>query len=70
MEQVAPEMDMWFFDQGVIPLINYISWFLLASFFHLLLKITDTRFENRLAPLLFISQLAFFFILMILFKLT
>jgi len=70
MEQVAPEMDMWFFEDDVIPLINYISWFLLASFFHLLLKITDTRFENRLAPLLFISQLAFFFILMILFKLT
>ena len=43
MEQVAPVMDMWKFDDGVPPLRNYISWFLLAVIFHSLVRLAGIK---------------------------
>jgi putative membrane protein len=70
MEQVAPQMDMWAFSSGFAPLRNYISWFILAVIFHSLLRMTGIRLTNKLAPLIFYCQGAFFIIMFIFYKLV
>ncbi|MBN1108312.1 MAG: carotenoid biosynthesis protein [Bacteroidales bacterium] len=68
MEQVAPSMDMWTFTGGNPPLRNYIAWFILAFLFHALLHISGIKVVNKLAPVIFWSQLLFFIILFFFFK--
>lgn len=70
MEQVAPEMEMWSFQSGRIPLQNYLIWFTLALVFHSALRITGIRITNKFAPLLFYCQFLFFLILAIYFILS
>ena len=70
MEQVAPEMDMWSFDGGTVPLRNYVSWFILALIFHSILRFAGIRITNRFAPFIFFCQAIFFIILFIIFKIT
>jgi bisanhydrobacterioruberin hydratase len=70
MEQVAPPLDMWAFSSGFAPLRNYISWFILAVIFHSLVRLTGIRLINRLAPLIFYCQAAFFIILFIFYKIV
>ena len=70
MEQVAPWMDMWSFEGGSAPPRNYIAWFILALFFHSLIKITGIRITNRIAPLVFYCQLIFFILLFIIIKIV
>lgn len=68
MEQVAPLMDMWEFDDGAAPLRNYTSWFLLAVIFHSLVRLAGIKPENRIAPFVLYIQAVFFVILLIIFK--
>ena len=67
-EQVAPVFDMWSWTGNSVPIQNYISWFLIAVVFHLLLKIFKINTNNALAPLIYICQFIFFLILMLFFK--
>ena len=70
MEQVAPHMDMWSFSASTAPLINYISWFILALIFHLIVRFTGIRFANKLALLIFCCQFLFFLVLLLIFKIA
>lgn len=70
MEQVAPLMDMWSFNASAAPLRNYISWFILALIFHLVVRLIGIRFANKLAPVIFFCQFLFFFVLLLFFKIT
>ena len=70
MEQVAPQLDMWNFEGGIVPLRNYISWFIIAFLFHSLLKLTGVKIMNRLAAVIFYCQALFFMVLIIFFKLA
>lgn len=70
MEQVAPYMDMWSFSSSSAPLKNYISWFILAMIFHLIVRFAGVRFSNKLAPLIFYCQFLFFIVLLLFFKIT
>jgi bisanhydrobacterioruberin hydratase len=63
MEQVAPLLDMWSWNQGKIPVRNYLVWFLLALFFHWLLQKSKLRFTNKMALPVFTIQLLFFVLL-------
>jgi len=69
MEQVAPVMDMWSFEGGTVPAVNYLSWFVLAFIFHSAVKVSGIRIANKFGPLLFWCQGAFFLILLVIFKL-
>jgi putative membrane protein len=69
MEQIAPEMDMWTFEGGTPPWQNYAAWFIMALFFHTLIRVSGIKIKNSLAPFIFFCQSAFFIILLILFKL-
>ncbi len=67
MEQNAPRFDFWEFKDGIAPIKNYISWFLVAVAFHTLvkwMKITgDLGFSSHLygAQLLFFVYFFFWF---------
>lgn len=63
LEPVAMKYDFWTWDQGIIPLQNYLAWFVAA--FLMLLFFYNLQFSknNRLALLLFIVQFVFFSIL-------
>jgi putative membrane protein len=69
LEQTAPILDMWEFAGGSAPFKNYISWFIISMIFLLFLRLTGIRFENRIAPFIFVLQLVFFAALLIIFKL-
>lgn len=65
LEHVAPQLDMWYWQNNAIPLKNYISWFILAFVFHILFRVFKLNTANRLAPFMFICQTLFFIILWI-----
>lgn len=64
LEQLAPTMDMWSWQNNVVPLQNYISWFLLAFIFHSLLVVFKIKTTNPLSVLLFCAQFLFFIFLL------
>lgn len=63
LEPVAIATDMWIWEGGVIPLQNYIAWFVYATLAFSLLAALRIRFENKIATPLFIAQVLFFLIL-------
>lgn len=63
LEQAAPLLGMWSWAGGKIPIQNYISWYLLAFLFHLLLQKTKTQFSNKLAAPVFVIQFLFFVVI-------
>jgi len=65
LEQAAPNMDMWYWNGERIPLLNYLSWFFVSLFFHVLLKIFRIETRNKLAAVLLICQFLFFLCLAI-----
>jgi putative membrane protein len=69
LEQIAPKIDMWKWENSTIPIQNYISWFLIAIVFHTLVKISKIKLKNKMAALIFIYQAAFFIILLLFFNL-
>jgi len=68
LEQVAPFLDMWYWNGDSVPLQNYSVWFLLALIFHGLVKWKKVRTENPLASAIFICQLLFFAAILIFIK--
>ncbi len=63
MEQCAPPLEMWQWENDTIPARNYLVWFGLALIFHAVLKFFRVKTENGLAPALFSTQFLFFLIL-------
>ncbi len=70
LELIAPKMDMWSFEGNIVPLRNYIVWFVLALLFHSLLKLTGIRIVNKMAFFILFIQAVFFILLIIFFKLA
>ncbi len=66
LEQVAPSLHFWSWQNNVIPLQNYLAWFGLALCFSLLFKLFRVQVRNPLALILFASQFIFFILLNIL----
>jgi len=66
MEQVAPRMDMWSWENAIIPLQNYMAWFVVSIFLFSLLKIFRINIANPMAVILLLCQFIFFLFLMIL----
>jgi bisanhydrobacterioruberin hydratase len=65
LEQVAPDLGMWNWKNEVIPLQNYIAWFVVAFIFVLVFRLLNIKTTNKIAPLIFILQFLFFLSLMI-----
>jgi bisanhydrobacterioruberin hydratase len=60
LEQVAPEMDMWHWENNQVPLQNYAAWFVMAVGFHSIFKAFKIKTRNSLAGVILICQFCFF----------
>jgi len=60
MEPAAPILDLWQFEDGPAPLLNYVSWFIISLVLHTIIKISKAEFSNRLALPVFSIQIVFF----------
>ncbi len=63
MEPVAGRYDFWHWTGEVIPLRNFRDWFILALLLQTLFVRTPFPKRNSLAPLVYLVQLLFFFLL-------
>jgi putative membrane protein len=64
MEQTAPLLDLWSWEDGIVPLRNYLAWFVIALIFQSMLVFSKINMKNPLAKVLLISQFAFFALLL------
>ncbi len=69
IERVAPKTDMWYWGNDIVPLQNFITWFALALIFNAIMKVAKVKTENKLAPVVLLSQFLFFIALLIFFEL-
>ena len=65
MEQVAPKMDMWSWQNDIVPLQNYLMWGVLAVIFHTLRYRMRVRDGNPMALPLFVVQTLFFLLILL-----
>jgi putative membrane protein len=68
LEQVAPLLNMWHWSNNVVPVQNYIAWFVIALGFNFLIKVFGIQTQNKLALAILIIQFVFFLSLFIIFK--
>ncbi|HEY3389797.1 MAG TPA: carotenoid biosynthesis protein [Prolixibacteraceae bacterium] len=66
LEQVAPFLDMWYWNGNTAPFQNYVVWFVLALIFHGLVKLKKVKTVNPLASAIFVCQF-FFYVAILLF---
>ncbi len=64
LEQVAPGMDMWKWENNQIPIQNFVAWFSIAILFHSLIKLFKIKTNNGLSTTILISQFLFFILLL------
>ncbi|MCK9324633.1 MAG: carotenoid biosynthesis protein [Bacteroidales bacterium] len=63
MEPVAMWLGMWQWEGGSVPLMNYITWFIVSVALAALYPLLKIRISNRVAPILFLAFMIFFLIL-------
>jgi putative membrane protein len=67
MEFSAPVLGMWEWKGGIVPLRNYIAWFIIAVIFHTFYKILRIKTDSSLALPVLACQTIFFIFLIIYF---
>lgn len=60
IEQNASKFDFWYWKSGIIPIQNYIAWFVIAFLLNLLVQKHLAQKPNLTAKALYFVQLAFF----------
>ena len=63
MEPVASRYDFWHWSANVIPRQNFRDWFIFACILQMLFNRTSFTKRNPLVPLVYLTQLLFFFLL-------
>ncbi|MGC9472214.1 MAG: carotenoid biosynthesis protein [Bacteroidales bacterium] len=63
LEQVAPEIEMWFWQNDTVPIKNYLAWYVTGWCFVSLFRILKIETKNPLAVILLTCQFVFFLIL-------
>lgn len=66
LEQIAPKLDMWSWENDTIPLQNYISWFVIALIFQTMFRLSGIKTKNSLSAVILGIQFAFFVLLLML----
>ncbi len=60
IEPVAIKFDYWSWSEGIIPIQNYLSWYIFSFFLFLFFSGLNFRKENRVAIVLLFAQIGFF----------
>lgn len=63
LEQVASKIDMWYWNNSVVPIMNYISWYIISFIFVLILNAYRINTNNPVAIIILLSQFIFFIML-------
>ncbi|WP_046245902.1 carotenoid biosynthesis protein [Hymenobacter terrenus] len=63
LEPVASQYDFWHWSANVIPFQNFRDWFIVACVLQMLFNRTTFPKVNPLVPLVYLTQLLFFFLL-------
>ncbi|HKM93343.1 MAG TPA: carotenoid biosynthesis protein [Prolixibacteraceae bacterium] len=63
MEPVAMKTGMWDWAAGIVPLQNYVLWFVIATIIGAAYELFNINTNNRVAGIVFVLQLIFFAIL-------
>ena len=63
MEPVAMKTGMWDWAAGIVPLQNYVLWFVIATIIGAAYELFNINTNNRVAGVVFVLQLIFFAIL-------
>ncbi len=69
LEQIAPILDMWYWESDAVPLQNYVAWFIIAVIFQTFIKVSGIKTRNSIAFTLILIQIIFFISLIVFFKL-
>lgn len=69
IEQSAQQYDFWYWKDGIIPIKNYIDWFIVAFIVNFIFQSFLKKLENRLSKQFYFVQLLFFVFLLIFSKL-
>ncbi|WP_167611997.1 carotenoid biosynthesis protein [Maribellus sediminis] len=64
LEQAAPLIEMWSWQNNEVPAQNYIAWFVLAILLSGILRFSGIPVKNRLAPVILSCQTLFFIVLL------
>ena len=65
IEPVAIRFNYWHWAGGVVPITNYISWFILSALLLLVFEQFNFTRQSRVAPALLVSQFVFFGVLLV-----
>ncbi len=60
LEQAAPILDMWHWQNGIIPLKNYAAWFIIAFVLHTIISAFKINTQNSMSRVILIMQVIFF----------
>lgn len=68
MESIAPVLGMWSWEEGNIPVRNFIAWFVIALLFHSAFRLMKIKPGSTMALPVLYCQSAFFILLIIFYK--
>jgi putative membrane protein len=69
LEQIAPVVDMWYWENNTIPVRNYIAWFIIALAFQTIIRIFGIKIRNSIAWKILLIQAVYLLLLIVFFKL-
>ena len=65
IEVSAPRFDFWAFENSVIPIKNYVAWFIIGSIAHYLYRQINTNTNKKVSIHIFVAITIFFFTFLI-----
>jgi putative membrane protein len=57
IEVSAPRFDFWEFENSIIPIKNYIAWFVIGSIAHYLYRQTNIKTNKKLSIHIFVAKI-------------
>jgi len=60
IEVSAPRFDFWEFENGVVPIQNYVGWFVISFFAHFLFQQFSIKTDKRISVHIFVAITIFF----------
>jgi putative membrane protein len=66
LEQIAPALNMWYWNEDVVPAQNYLAWFIIALVFQIVIKYYRLKTRNWIAGKVILIQAVFFISLLVL----
>ncbi len=69
LEQVAPQLDFWYWENGVVPVQNFVSWFFISVILNSLIQYFSVSTTNKLSISVYLIQFSFFVMIYVVGKL-